>query len=47
MGYFVGKRYLDVFLVVFKLIGNDLKRIGIFEFKIRVVEVGVDYERIR
>ncbi|BAD85912.1 glycosyltransferase, family 4 [Thermococcus kodakarensis KOD1] len=47
VGYFVGKRYSDVFLAVSKPTGNDLKRIGIPESKIRVVEAGVDYERIR
>ena len=47
MGYFVGKRYADVFLAVSEPTGNDLKRIGIPESKIRIVEAGVDYEEIR
>ncbi|MBO8161811.1 MAG: glycosyltransferase family 4 protein [Thermosipho sp. (in: Bacteria)] len=47
MGYFVGKRYADIFLAVSEPTGNDLKRIGISESKIKVVEAGVDYEKIR
>ncbi|ALV63859.1 Glycosyltransferase [Thermococcus sp. 2319x1] len=47
MGYFVGKRYADIFLAVSEPTGNDLKRIGIPESKIRIVEAGVDYEEIR
>lgn len=47
MGYFVGKRYADVFLAVSESTGNNLKRIGIPKSKIRVVEAGVNYEEIR
>ena len=47
MGYFVGKRYADLFLAVSEPTGNDLKRIGIPESKIKVVEAGVDYDEIR
>ncbi len=47
MGYFVGKRYADVFLAVSESTGNNLERIGIPKSKIRVVEAGVNYEEIR